>query len=210
MRTKILFFIHDVGHGGAEKVLVNLINNMDLEKFDISVIALFRGGVNEKFINKNIRFKSIFPIAIPGNSKIMKLFSPKFLHKLFIKDIYDIEVAYLEGPDSRIISGCQHKQTKTVFWIHCTMHSREEFAGSFRNLREAVNCYKQFDAGVFVSKEVKKTFKTYCASINKEEVLYNTNDTDFIIEKSKEKLPLRKEPVFQIIGIGKLDRKSVV
>ena len=37
---KILFLIHDLGQGGAEKVLVNLVNNMDPEKFDISVVAL--------------------------------------------------------------------------------------------------------------------------------------------------------------------------
>ena len=45
---KILFLIHDLGSGGAEKVLVNLVNNMDRTKFDISVIALFGGGINEQ------------------------------------------------------------------------------------------------------------------------------------------------------------------
>lgn len=34
---KVLFLIHDLGQGGAEKVLVNLVNNMDRSKFDISV-----------------------------------------------------------------------------------------------------------------------------------------------------------------------------
>lgn len=29
---KILFLIHDLGQGGAEKVLVNLLNNMDRSK----------------------------------------------------------------------------------------------------------------------------------------------------------------------------------
>ena len=36
---KILFLIHDLHQGGAEKVLVNLVNNMDSNKFDITVIA---------------------------------------------------------------------------------------------------------------------------------------------------------------------------
>ena len=31
---KILFLIHDLGQGGAEKVLVNLVNNMDRNKFE--------------------------------------------------------------------------------------------------------------------------------------------------------------------------------
>ncbi len=33
---KILFLIHDLGQGGAEKVLVNLVSNMDRTRFDIS------------------------------------------------------------------------------------------------------------------------------------------------------------------------------
>ena len=41
---KILFLIHDLGQGGAEKVLVNLVNHMDRSKFDISVTVLFGGG----------------------------------------------------------------------------------------------------------------------------------------------------------------------
>ena len=38
---KILFMIHDLGPGGAEKVLVNLVNNLDKTKFDVTVISLF-------------------------------------------------------------------------------------------------------------------------------------------------------------------------
>ena len=51
---KVLFLIRDLGQGGAEKVLVNLVNNMDRTKFDISVTALFGGGVNEQFLKPDI------------------------------------------------------------------------------------------------------------------------------------------------------------
>ena len=81
--TKILFLIHDLGHGGAEKVLVNLVNNMDPAQFDISITALFGGGVNEQFLAPYVRFRAIYPKAFPGNSHVMKLFSPKLLHKLY-------------------------------------------------------------------------------------------------------------------------------
>ena len=52
---KVLFLIHDLGQGGAEKVLVNLVNNMDRSKFDISVIALFGGGINEPVSYTHLR-----------------------------------------------------------------------------------------------------------------------------------------------------------
>ena len=51
---KILFLIHDLGQGGAEKVLINLVNNMDCTQFDVSVTVLFGGGVNEQFLNPDI------------------------------------------------------------------------------------------------------------------------------------------------------------
>ena len=62
---KILFFIHDLGQGGAEKVLVNLVNNIDRNKFDVSVIALFGGGVNEQFLKPDIHYKAIWSKMIP-------------------------------------------------------------------------------------------------------------------------------------------------
>ena len=57
---KVLFLIHDLGQGGAEKVLINLVNNMDLKKFNISLIALFGGGVNEQFLKEGIQYHAIF------------------------------------------------------------------------------------------------------------------------------------------------------
>ena len=40
---KVLFLIHDLGQGGAEKVLVNLVNNIDKTKFSVTVVSLFSG-----------------------------------------------------------------------------------------------------------------------------------------------------------------------
>ena len=68
---KVLFLIHDLGVGGAEKVLVNLVNNMDRSKFDISVTALFGGGVNEQFLKSDIHYRSIFSREFRGNSHVV-------------------------------------------------------------------------------------------------------------------------------------------
>ena len=57
-KYKILFLIHDLGQGGAEKVLVNLVNHMDYSKFDITVMTLFDHGENRKFLSSNIKYQS--------------------------------------------------------------------------------------------------------------------------------------------------------
>lgn len=73
---KILFFIHDLGPGGAEKVLVNLVNNMDPEQFDITVMTLVGGGVNEQFLKPHVRHVSCFKRLIRGHTHLLKLLSP--------------------------------------------------------------------------------------------------------------------------------------
>ena len=61
---KILFLIPNLSVGGAEKVLVNLVNNMDKEKFDITVQVLFAGGVNEKFLKPHIKYKYCYRVNL--------------------------------------------------------------------------------------------------------------------------------------------------
>lgn len=202
MKTRILFLIHDLHQGGAEKVLVNLVNNMDREQFDITVMALFGGGVNEQFLRPHIHFRAIYPKAFPGNSHVMKLLTPRQLHKLYIKEHYDIEVAYLEGPAARIISGCDDPNTKTVVWIHCTMRCEEELAVGFRSPAEARRCYDSFDTSVFVSGGVMEAFRSICP-LGQMQVLYNTNESDLILQKAVEKAELPGEG-FRWCGMGKL------
>ena len=69
---KVLFLIHDLGPGGAEKVLVNLVNNMDKEQYDITLMSLFDTGVNRQYIDPQIHYKYCFKKMFRGNSHIMK------------------------------------------------------------------------------------------------------------------------------------------
>ena len=82
---KVLFLIHDLGQGGAEKVLVNLVNNMDYSKFDITVMTLFDSGENRQFLGKNVKYRTWCKKMFPGNSRLMKLFSPEMLHQMILK-----------------------------------------------------------------------------------------------------------------------------
>ena len=202
---KILFLIHDLGQGGAEKVLVNLVNNMDRTKFDISVTALFGGGVNEQFLAPHIHFRAVWPREIPGNSKLMKLLSPRQLHRLCVKEHYDIEVSYLEGPAARIVSGCPSPDTALASWIHVEQHTMARLSGSFRSEKEARACYNRFRQTVCVSQFVKNDF---CKLLQFEKpctVLYNTVESDKILALSKEAAPsLQKDGAFAIVAVGTL------
>ena len=183
--AKILFLIHDLGQGGAEKVLVNLVNNMDRSKFDISVTVLFGGGVNEQFLAPDIHFRSVFTKEVPGNSKLMKLLSPAQLHKLCVKEHYDIEVSYLEGPSARVISGCQDENTNLVCWSHSTIANAKDASSSFRSIQEAQNCYGRFDRIVCVSKQTRQAFVNVFPKQRNVIILYNTIESNKILMQSQ-------------------------
>lgn len=203
--TKILFMIHDLGPGGAEKVLVNLVNNMDPKQFDIKVVALFGGGVNERFLAPHVHYRAIFPREFPGNSHVLKLFSPKVLHKWFIKEHYDIEVAYLEGVAARVVSGCPHEDTKLVAWIHCTMRSVREMAIGFRSVTEARTCFGKMQRIVFVSTPVREAFLAHCPYNGKTAVLPNVNESDMILSLAAEDVAVNfQETVLHMVAVGKL------
>ena len=187
-------------------MLVNLVNNMDRSKFDISVTVLFGGGVNEQFLAPDIHFRAVFPRMLPGNSKLMKLLSPQQLHRLCVKEHYDIEVSYLEGPAARVISGCESRDTKLVCWIHSTMMDTCSAAASFRNTSEAANCYKSFHVIACVSGNVKQAFEKVFPDTATPLVLYNTLESASIIEQSNEPIPeaVMSSAERNIISVGSL------
>lgn len=202
---RVLFLINSLGEGGAEKVLVTLVKNLDKSKFDITVMTLFDIGVNKESLPDDIRYITHLKRMPRGNSHIMKLFSPQALHRHFIRDTYDIEIAFLEGPCARIISGCKYTGTKLVSWTHCTWHSEREFAQSFRSLKEARVCCQKFDKNIFVSMGVQEAFEKYCQVDNKE-VIYNVIESDRIQQLAKEPVTDNafKSDEFNIVSVGKV------
>lgn len=202
---KVLFLIHDLGQGGAEKVLINLVNNLDRSKFDISVTVLFGGGVNEQFLASHIHFRAVFPRMIPGNSHFMKLLSPALLHRLCVKERYDIEVSYLEGSSARVICGCKDPDTKLVSWIHVELHDMKKLAKSFRNAAEARECYERFNQTVCVSQYVQDDFCRLLDFRKPCRVLYNTVETDRIMALASDAAPeLVVDGKLRLVAVGTL------
>lgn len=207
---KILFFIPNLMHGGAEKVLVNLVNNLDKNKYDITLQTIFDVGVNKKYLNIDIKYKYVFKKLFRGSTTIFKLFSSKFLYKHIIKYKYDIVISYLEGPTARIILGCPYRDTKKVSWIHIELNDENIFSTGFRNFEEAKKGYESYDKIICVSNTVKQIFEDVSGIKENVEVLYNTNETEDIIEKSKENVEDIKfdKDTINICSVGKVIEKK--
>ena len=202
--TKILFVIPTLGGGGAERVLINLVNGMDKTKYDITVQTIFDVGVNRNYLSSDVKYIGGIKRQFPGNSKVMKLLSPEKLFKLFIKDKYDIIVSYLEGPSARLVSGCNDNNTKLVAWIHVEQGNIDYASASFRSIKEAKKCYSRYDYISFVSKNVMEDFKSIFDIDCPNSVVFNTINSDEILLKADEKTEIEFSDEINVISVGRL------
>ncbi len=205
---KILFFIETLSGGGAEKVLQNLVNNMDKEKFDITVQTVWREDP-EKYLNKNIKYKYIYPCYSKLNNYKYRLsVLLKTIYPRYIKDNYDIEVAYLECGATKVISTSTNKNAKKIAWVHCDLSKKMSNINEFK--RKSVSWYKNFDKVVCVSRDVEKSFKSIYGNEFDTEVIYNAIDDYSIIEKADEATNDysfdEKSPT--IVSVGRLSKEK--
>lgn len=200
---KVLFLSHDLGYGGAEKVLVNLANNLDKTKYDVTIQTLFDWGTNQQYINSDVTYKAGWKHMFRGNVPLMKLFTPKALCKMVVKNDYDIVVSFLEGPCARILSAYNGKK---VAWIHIEHLSKNAIASSFRSFEEMQNCYNAFDKIICVAETVKSNFLGLSEVTQPCDTLYNVNQTDLIVEKANEQQDViaHNEDCANIVSVGRL------
>ena len=206
MKKRLLFLIPNLKHGGAEKVLVNLVNNLNPDKYDITVQTLFNEGVHRDSLKGHVRYLPGMKYQFRGNSHFLKLFSPEFLYRHFVRGEYDVVISYLEGPTARIVSGCRAEMTKKVCWIHTEMDSPEVAMIGFRSILEAQQRYNQFDRIIGVSQRVCQAINTSAALSRKATVLYNTNETEHILHKAKREPDCAEflSDGFSVCTVGKL------
>ncbi len=76
MKIKIVYLIHDLGRGGAEKQLVELVSSLPFSLYEIHVITILKGGDYEGELKK---------IGVPVYNLDLKnvMSLPRIFFKLF-------------------------------------------------------------------------------------------------------------------------------
>ena len=210
MKTRILFLIHDLGGGGAEKVLVNLVNHLNRERYEIHVIALFGGGINEKYILKDVSNISVWKKPFRGNSVLLKYLPAPLLHRICIKQEYDIEVAYLEDICAKVISGGSADKTKRICWVHTDLHDPKKSARGFNSFEESRKAFEKFNKVVCVSDTVRKDFIDLYPGVKNAVTCYNTLETKKIMSLKNEPIQdiIYNSQEIKLIGVGKITKNK--
>lgn len=224
---KLLFVVHTLQVGGAEKVLLNILKNIDKEKYDVTVLALVDDGIYVDKVKEidGVKYKYIFKAFFKKSrsnkkSKLYKLsnkimgkiwkkylkkmkFSSAKLYEKYVDEKYDVEIAFLEGKVSKFVSYSNNPDSKKIAWIHTDITNSHN--SLFIDDNEEKECYKRFDKIVCVSEEVKKKFTQKIGRRKNVVVQVNPIDSSDIIKKSKSKFDAKKEKGVPIVcTVGRL------
>ncbi len=203
----VLFLIPTLDPGGAENVLVNLVNYMDLKRFKITVQTLFDQNSQKNCLRKGIEYRTFLYHQFHGNSRIFARIPAGLLYRLIVHKRYDIVVSYLEGPTTHILSGCPYLDSKRIAWIHGDMDNERQMSVGFCSPKAARCGYQTFDRIIFVAETIRDSFRKISGkSYQHEIVLYNTINSKRIKKKAQEELlgKIFSEDEFNIVSVGRI------
>lgn len=209
---KILFVMNSLSTGGAEKVLVNILNHVSKDNYEITLLTVFNNSSESNILESQVQRKSIVNVQnkyIQGALyKIYsKILSPKQLYSRMIYEKYDIEIAFLEGLPTKIISGSTNQKSKKIAWVHIDLMQFRDSDYCFRNEANQKKCYEKFNEIVSVSCGVKKAFEERFYSNVHTRVLYNPIDEEEVLKKSKMIISGKqayKTQDFRFVSVGRL------
>lgn len=213
---KVAFVITCMSIGGAEKVLIDLVNKLNKEKYECTAILVYKSNI---YGSKNLKFNKTFNSDIKvkymcnNNNKIAYMLfnwllnniNNKYLHALFIGNKYDVEIAFSEGLPTQIVSSSINKKSKKIAWLHTDAINRTRHMNNDQ-LNKEKNIYSKFDSIVAVSQSVAQSFTKLHSKFNNVEVRYNPVDVDNIYNKANESIALSNSKSIKFVSIGRLTK----
>lgn len=208
----LVFFIESFSGGGAERVLLTILRNIDREKFDISVLVMNDGGVySDAFHALGVEIIPILnsKISILNNIKyklIYNLLPVKIAARWILRGIEaDTYVAFIEGYCTKIFSAISNNKRK-IAWVHCDLQQLPWTIekGIFRNVEKERDAYHKYDIVIGVSESVTEMLKTRYG-LNKVRTIYNPIDEKRIQQLASELCSIATDKSkFNIVSVGRL------
>ena len=195
IKKKILFGITSLDFGGAERVLVDLANKISND-YDVRIFTIYGNGGLLDDLNPKVKVRSMYQMKYTDLSRFQRLkstfkilFFGRYMYKKYIMDDSEVQIAFLEGPITRLFSN--NKEKKKIAWIHNDIKNvfGNSWKSSLKILKKKIDhkVYKKYDRLVFVSKDNMESFKSEYEDISSDKmsVIYNYLNADLVREKAE-------------------------
>ena len=208
-KKNLLFTAVNLKVGGIETSLINLLNNIDYEKYNVRVILEEKIGELLTKVNDNAEVDEL-KVSNNKNILIRKLinFSRKLQFTIFNYNNYDFSCCYATYSFSGNKLSLIASKNNSIY-IHSNYKqlykNENEFKEFFNNRK--INEFRKI---IFVSNESKEDFlKIYPKLKEKTEVINNFINIKNVKEQSKEKITFeRKKNNTLFVFVGRLDDSS--
>lgn len=220
MKKDLLIIAKSLGGGGSEVALIEFINHLDLNKYNITLLLMDHDTEYKYRLNKTITINyiqfdneiyhnlvSMYSILGKGIKKLcinkyVKIYNLVTKHSRKIKKHFDIAIDfYGYGSFTTAYLALNVLADKKVFWLH------DEKMPWIKNVEKYFDYY---DTVCCVSKAIKNSFDTmYPHYSDKSLVFYNVIDIQNIINKSMAFYPVElKNNIFNIVTVGRLTEQK--
>lgn len=207
-KQDVLILIDSLAEGGAEKVLVDVVNNINKDKYNIEVKTIYNEGIYRKQLNEYIKYSSV--IKKPNIwkkrivNRLVKYLPSRIIYMLFINSSYDVEVAFLEFLATKVLTGSSSKAVK-VAWLHTDIFEHEGSTSLFSSKKKLLKGYQNFDKIVCVSDATREKFCNETNLYQETITIYNPVNKESIINKSTANCDfVKSKDKFTIMTIGRL------
>lgn len=205
-KKRLLFTAYSLNLGGIETALINLVNRIDLDKYDVEIILEKKEGIFLDKVKKEITIKE-FKVYNNKNKIIRKIrnLSQRIIYTIVNYHTYDFSCCYatysLSGSKlSKIAS------SNNSFYVHNNykdLYKDEQKEKQFFMDRKIT----KFKHIIFVSNEYRKEFLRLFPNLEEKTlVLNNFIDTENIKKESKAKITEKKQKGKKLfLFVGRLD-----
>lgn len=222
LKKNILFVVDEKKMGGVSVLLSDIINKLNLNKYDIDIMVLHNNGNYLDDLPKNVnliygtKFFDVVDYTLKETlkskniKKILKklylifLMRTKLIAKKIIKERkkcihkkYDVEIAFKDGFCA--IFTAYGDSVKKYHWLH-TDYSMYDCTSNYHSLFEEV--FLKFDKIIGISKAVIKKFNEKY-NITKTDVIYNLINEEKIKKRSEEFQVKNNKESLNFISIGR-------
>ena len=218
-KIKILFRHRSMEMGGVEKVLLSLLNNLNKDRFDITVLLSIDQGelrneipahVKKVFLAKGKESFSRNPFLQKLQLFVRKLKldklrrNPEIIDNQYLKDTFDIEIGMTYN-DFEPVLNSSNKNSKKIGWFHSEIdHPKLQVL-----VPKILEHFPQFDHMVYCSEKIKDMMHRDYPNLSYpvESVIINAIPIEEIKKKASENISnLPKKPLF--VSVGRLHTRK--
>ena len=208
-KKKLLFTAYSLNLGGIETALINLVNRINLDKYEVEILLEKKEGIFLDTVKKEIKVAEYK--VYDNKNKIIRKFLNLFKRLIYTTinyQTYNFSCCYatysLSG--SKLSKIASENNSIYVHSNYEYLYPTKESFKEFFDTREIT----KFNYIIFVSNEAKETFIKYYEDLkDKCLVLNNFIDIKEIKDKAKEKISEEKPKNKKLfVFVGRLDDKS--